>query len=207
MQHISPCRARQRGNVMLLLLLALAGLGALGGITVIATRGSMNAAGHDRWKTIALYAAESGAAAGIDYLRRQTEDGVHWSALVSPSNSSPISPSDAVGNGVPNGESGNPFSADTQAWYEIVILNNVTDRDFAIGQDSDNRLIIRSTGYGPDGTTAVVEWEVRNNSAAAPGQHCPTYGQRGLAEDGAGRNDCLSTIDATVMESYTPGGN
>jgi hypothetical protein len=192
---------------MLLLLLALAGLGALGGITVIATRGSMNAAGHDRWKTIALYAAESGAAAGIDYLRRQTEEGVSWSALVSPSNSSPISPSDVVGNGVPNGESGNPFSTDTQAWYEIEILNNETDSGFALGEDRDRRLIIRSTGHGPDGTTAKVEWEVRDNNTGTGGQHCPTYGQRGLAEDGAGRNDCLSTIDATVMESYTPGGN
>lgn len=207
MLHISPCRARQRGNVMLLLLLALAGLGALGGITVIATRGSMNAAGHDRWKTIALYAAESGAAAGIDYLRRQTEEAVPWSALVSPSNTAPISPSDAIGNGVMNGDSGNPFSADTQAWYEIEILNNETDPGFALGEDRDNRLIIRSTGHGPDGTTAKVEWEVRNNNTGTGGQHCPTYGQRGLAEDGAGRNDCLSTIDASVMESYTPGGN
>jgi hypothetical protein len=192
---------------MLLLLLALAGLGALGGLTVIATRGSMNAAGHDRYKAIALYAAESGAAAGIDYLRRQTAQGVPWSALVTPSNSSPISPSDVVGNGVPNGEDGNPFGTDTQAWFEIEILNNPSDTGFALGEDSDSRLIIRSTGHGPNGTVAQVEWEVRNTFNGASIAHCPTYGQRGLAEDGAGRNDCLTTIDSTIMESFTPGGS
>lgn len=192
---------------MLLLLLALAGLGALGGITVIATRGSMGAAGHARYKTIALYAAESGAAVGVDYVRRQTNEGVTWSALVSPSNGNPISPSDAVGNGARIGEPGNPFSVDTQAWYEIEILNNETDPGFLDGEDRDNRLIIRSTGHGPDGTTARVDWEIRNNNTGSGGQHCPTYGQRGLAEDGAGRNDCLSTIDATIMESFTPGGS
>jgi len=192
---------------MLLLLLALAGLGALGGLTVIATRGSMNAAGHDRYKAIALYAAESGAAAGIDYLRQQTAQGVPWSALVTPSNSSPISPSDVVGNGVLNGEDGNPFGTDTQAWFEIEILNNPSDTGFATGEDSDNRLIIRATGHGPDGTTARVEVEVKSNATGAVGQHCPTYGQRGLAEDGAGRNDCLTTIDSTIMESFTPGGS
>jgi hypothetical protein len=192
---------------MLLLLLALAGLGALGGITVIATRGGMSAAGHDRFKTIALYAAESGAAAGIDFLRRHTEEGGDWDSLVSPSNTSPVSPTDAVGNGAITGDSANPFSADTQAWYEIEILNNETDTGYALGEDRDNRLIIRSTGHGPDGTTAKVEWEVRNNNTGSGGQHCPTYGQRGLAEDGAGRNDCLTAIDSTVMESFTPGGN
>lgn len=198
---------RQRGNVMLLLLLALAGLGALGGITVIATRGSMSAAGHDRFKTIAIYAAESGAASGVDYLRQQNAQGVSWSALVSPNNDTPISPTDAVGNGIPNGDAGNPFSSDTQAWFEFEILNNDSDPGFANGEDLDGRLIIRSTGHGPDGTTARVEWEVRNNNTGSGGQHCPTYGQRGLAEDGAGRNDCLSTIDSTVMESFTPGGS
>jgi hypothetical protein len=68
-------------------------------------------------------------------------------------------------------------------------------------------VIVRATGHGPNGATAQVEWEVKSNFTGGTVAHCPSYGQRGLAEDGAGRNDCLSVIDSTVFETYTPGGN
>lgn len=205
----SPAGARQgseRGNVLLLLLVALTGLAALGGITIVSTRGGLDAAGHDRFKTIALYAAESGAAAGMDYLRRQSANGVQWSALVSPGNDPPLVPGDATGNGARPGEDGNPFGVDLQAWFELEIVNNTSDPGFAAGDDLDHRLVLRVTGHGPDGAVARVEWEVRNNAVGVLA-HCPAYGQRGLAEDGAGRNDCLTTINAGVVQTYTPGGN
>lgn len=207
--HRLPGRARasERGTVMFLLLLALAGLAALGGLSILAVRGSMTAAGHDRFKTIALYAAESGAASAIDYLRRQSAAGVPWSALLEPLDDPPLSPADALGNGAPPGEVDNPFSADTQAWFEVVILNNPTDPGYATGDDTDGRVIIRATGHGPDGATAQVEWDVRSNSTGGTVDHCVGYAQMLLAEDGAARNDCLATIDATIVDRYTPGAN
>jgi hypothetical protein len=205
----TSCRPHQRGNVMLVLLLAIGGLGLLGGITIVATRGGLAAAGHDRFKTVALYAAESGAAAGVDYLRRQSIAGVAWSELVSPSNETPLSPEDALGNGVRPGDDGNPFDASMGAWYEIEILNDPSDAGFVAGDDRNGRVIVRATGHGPDGSVARVEWDVRANgetAAASASPHCAGYGQRGLAEDNAGRNDCLTEIDHTVVETYTPGG-
>jgi hypothetical protein len=199
-------RRRQRGNVMVIVLLALTGLAALGGITALAATGSSRAAGAGRFKQIALYAAESGAASGIDYLRRMSAQGVAWNAFVSSNNFAPVSPADIVGNGIQPGDAGNPFSEDSQAWYEVVILNNESDPGLATAEDRDNRLILRATGHGPDGALAQIEWEVRSNFSPGAGAHCPAYGQRGLAEDGAGRNDCLLTIDFTQTATFTPGG-
>ena len=34
---------------------------------------------------------------------------------------------------------------------------------------------------------------------------CPAYGQRGVAEDGAGRNDCVGDINDTDVATYRPG--
>ena len=38
------------------------------------------------------------------------------------------------------------------------------------------------------------------------GRPCPSYGQKGMAEDGAGRNDCLTTVISTDVATYSPGG-
>ncbi|MCA9679299.1 MAG: hypothetical protein H6708_31405 [Kofleriaceae bacterium] len=200
-------RNRQRGNAMVLMLLALSGLAALGGLTALSVRGGLDAAGHDRFKAVALYAAESGAAAAIDFVRQQAVQGTQLSDLVEPDNVDPQRPAGIVGNEIGPGDVGNPLSPDMQAWYEVEILNNPTDTGLAAGDDTDGRIVIRSTGHGPDGAVAQVEWEVRSNFSGGTASHCPGYGQRGLAEDGAGRNDCLTTIDATDTATYTPGGN
>lgn len=196
----------ERGNAMLLVLLAMSGLAALGGMTALSVRGGLDAAGTDRFKAIALYAAESGAAAGIDFLRKQSGAGTDWSIYVEPYNDDPQRPSGIEGNELLPGEAGTMFGADMQAWYEVEILNNPTDVDFALGNDTDDRLIIRSTGHGPNGATAQIEWEVRSNFAGASLAHCPAYSQRGLSEDGTGRNDCLVNVDSTDTATYTPGG-
>lgn len=204
--HLCRPRAHQRGTVMLVVLLALAGLVALGGITALAVTGSARASTHARFKAIAMYAAESGASAAIDFLRKQSAQGVAWSTFVTAHNGSPFAPTGIVGNDVAPGDTGNPFSEDEQAWYDVILLNNPTDPGFAAGEDQDHRIVIRATGYGPDGATAQIEWEVKSNFAAGSSSHCPAYGQRGLAEDGAGRNDCLLTIDSSQTANYTPGG-
>lgn len=197
---------RQRGSALVVTLIVLTGLVALGGLTVLAVQGGIGAAGHERHRTTALYAAESGAAAAMDYLRRNVDSVSKWSALVEPDNDMPQMPADIVGNGVAHGADGNLFSADTLAWYEVEILNNLDDAGYAAGDDRDGRVIIRATGYGPGGATAQVEWQVGVEVKGAGGRPCPGYGQKGMAEDGAGRNDCLSTIVATDVATYSPGG-
>ena len=197
--------SQQRGNAMLLVLLAMSGLAALGGMTALSVRGGLDAAGHDRFKAIALYAAESGAAAAIDFVRQEQAAGRSLSELVEPDNDTPQSPAAILGNGARPDDDDNPFGADTQAWYEVELRNNPTDTGLAAGDDTDGRFVIRATGHGPGGAVALVEWEVRANFRGASLAHCPSYGQRGLAEDGAGRNDCLSTIDASQTATFTPG--
>jgi len=187
--------------------IALTGLVTLGSLTVLSVQGGMSAAGHDRHTSSALYAAESGAAAAMDYLRLNVDAGVKWSDFVEPSNTSPQSPGDIVGNGALPGDAGNLFSTDVNAWYEVEILNNLDDNGFVAGDDTDGRVIIRSTGHGPDGAVAQVEWSVAVEISGGGGRPCPGYGQKGMSEDGTGRNDCLSTIVATDVATYTPGAN
>jgi len=187
--------------------IALTGLVTLGSLTVLSVQGGMSAAGHDRHTSSALYAAESGAAAAMDYLRHNVDAADKWSGFVEPSNTSPQSPGDIVGNGVLPGYAGNLFAADVNAWYEVEILNNLDDNGFVAGDDTDGRVIIRSTGHGPDGAVAQVEWSVAVEISGGGGRPCPGYGQKGMSEDGTGRNDCLSTIVATDVATYTPGAN
>jgi hypothetical protein len=197
-------RRRQRGSALVVSLIVLTGLITLGGLTVLAVQGGISASGHQRHRSTALYAAESGAAAAMDYLRRNVDTTSKWSAFVEPNNVAPQFPADIVGNGVPPGAPGNLFSADIRAWYEVEILNNLDDDGFAAGDDEDGRVIIRATGHGPNGTVAQVEWQVGVQVTGAGGRPCPGYGQKGMAEDGAGRNDCLTNIVATDVATFSP---
>ena len=197
---------RERGSAMLVALIAVGGLITLGGMTVLSVQGGLSAISHDRHRSAALYAAESGAAVAMIYLRANVKaEPAYWEDLVNPSNLNPQRPNDIHGNGVLPGDADNIFSQDMVAWYEIEILNNVEDPDFELGNDSDGTVVIRSTGHGPNGTTAQVEWQVQAGSVRTPGRPCPSYGQRGVAEDGAGRNDCIGTIVDTDVDTFRPG--
>lgn len=197
---------RQRGSALVISIIVLTGLVTLGGLTVLSVQGGIGAAGHERHRSTALYAAESGAAAAMDYLRRNVDATQYWSAFVEPNNDNPQRPIDIVGNGAAHGTPENLFSTDTIAWYEVEVLNNRDDDGYATGDDRDGRVIVRSTGHGPGGATAQVEWQVGVEVTGPQGRPCPGYGQKGMAEDGAGRNDCLTTIVATDVASYSPGG-
>jgi len=191
---------------MVVALLALSGLITLGGLTILSVQGGLSTSGHDRFQSIALYAAESGAAAGMDYLRKTYDTSTFWSAFVSISNANVQAPPGIPGNGAQPGDAENLFHEDMQAWYEVQVLNNRDDpRLNDTGADSDQRVILRSTGHGPNGTVAIIEWEVKGGGNPGPGRPCPSYGQKGMAEDGAGRNDCLTNVDATQTATYRPG--
>lgn len=190
---------------MLIALLAIGGLITLGGMTVLSVQGGLATVSHDRHRSAALYAAESGAAVAMIYLRANIKQGTYWSEYVNPYNDPPTMPADLAGNGAQPGDADNLFSEDMVAWYEVEILNNRDDQGFATGDDFDGTVVIRSTGHGPNDTTARVEWQVRSNTGPEPGRPCPSYGQRGIAEDGAGRNDCLGVINIGDNATYKPG--
>jgi hypothetical protein len=202
----SRCVERhQRGNAMVIALIALTGLITLGSLTVLSVQGGLASSGHDRFQAIALYAAESGAAATVDYLRKVHDPQSHWGDYVDPPGVTPTPSSSIPGNQRLPGDSENLFSPGMQAWYEVVLLNNPDDDGYGLGTDLDSRVIIRSTGHGPNGTVAIVEWEIKAPDANLIARPCPSYGQRGMAEDGAGRNDCLTNVASGDTATYRPG--
>lgn len=156
-----PRRDPQRGNSLLLALIVMSSLATLGSLTVVSVQSSLKASTNDRSGSIATYAAESGGAIAIEFLRTSyVEGGGFWSAYTHPKNVTievPAFPS----NGALPGAPGNPFSADQNAWFNVELLNNRTDPDFNGGTDQDGQLIIRSTGHGPQGSVAIIEWEIR----------------------------------------------
>lgn len=197
----------QRGNALLIVLIALIALATLGSLTVTSVQDSSIAASSERFHAIALYAAESGVAATMEYLRSTVNSSTRFTSLISARNASPRSPSEILGNGVAPGAPGNLFSADLKAWYTVQLLNNRDDPGFAIGSDEDAVLVIRATGYGPGGAIAILEWEVQAAGISTIGRPCPGYGQKGLSEDGSGRNDCMQAINISDTATYRPGGS
>lgn len=208
MDHVHPRkrklgRRKHRGNAIVLALVILSAVGVLALLTVTSVRGGIQTVASDRFHTIAVYAAESGGAAAMDYLRSSIDPQTGWAALLSPANDTIQAPVEIVGNEKVPGDADNPFSADINAYYRVEILNNRSDSGFATGADNDKRVVIRSTGYGPDGATAIIEWDVQGAGGQIQ-RPCPVYAQKGQAEDNSGRNDCLGAIDTSQSESFTP---
>ena len=91
-------RSGERGNSLVLATIALTGLVTLGTLTVLSVQGGMASTGQERFNSMALYAAESGAAVAMDYLRQNVDPAAKWSAFVSPSNTTPPFPAGLYGN-------------------------------------------------------------------------------------------------------------
>lgn len=200
-----PERDRERGNSLILALIVLAALGTLSALTVVTVQGGIATTGNDRFHTIAVYAAESGAAAAMDFLRTNINLTTGWKTYLSPNNASPQQPP-LPGNNQDVGTAGNVFSPDIQGWYSVQILNNRSDTGFATGDDNDKRVVIHSTGYGPNGAVAVIEWEITGQSVTGLGRPCSVYSQRDESEDGSGRNDCLGVLNTGDTATFRPGG-
>lgn len=164
-------RDRQRGNSMLLALIVLSALATLASLTVVSVQSSLKTSTNDRAQTVAMYAAESGAAAAMDFLRNHFNKDTGWSAYVRPSNlplPPPLAAPDLPSSGAQPGSLDNLFSADQNAWFSVTLLNNRSDPGFAAGADNDGQVIIRSTGHGPQGSVAIIEWEVSRSGAPLP---------------------------------------
>lgn len=173
---------------MLLTLIVLSALGTLSTLTVVTVEGGIATAGNDRFHSVAVYAAESGGAVAMDFLRKNISSTTGWSAFITASNTSPASPA-LPGNNAATGTAGNLFSADVQGSYSVQIYNNRSDSGYATGADNDKRVIIHSTGYGPNGSIAIIEWEITGQNVTGLGRPCTVYAQRDESEDGNGRND------------------
>lgn len=160
-------------------MVVLVALGTIAGLTVISVQGGSATANTNRFSSMALYAAESGAAAAMQFLKANvqlpsppvppavppvtpTVEEQYFSLLVEAGNTNPQSPSGIPGNNLQPGASGNLLSSDQQGWYEVTLLNNPDDRGFLAGNDTDGIVIIQVTGHGPNGATKKLEWEVRS---------------------------------------------
>jgi hypothetical protein len=165
-------RDRQRGNSLLLALVVMSALATLGSLTVVSVQSSLKTSTNDRSQTIAMYAAESGAAVAMDFLR--TNYG-KWSDYLAPIDA-PLKKLLFRSNDAQPGDPNNLFAPtsppDYNAWYSVEVLNNHNDPGYLLvsksNTDTDNQIIIRSTGHGPQGSVAIVEWEVRAKDADSP---------------------------------------
>jgi hypothetical protein len=183
----STRRNRERGSVLLIAMIALVAMVTLGSLTVVTVRSALSGTTHDRFKAVALSAAEAGIAVGLDYARQRIVPGDLWSGLVEPPSPLPILLLDLPGNTVRPGPpgNGNIFNPDAQAWYEVEFLNNTDDGPyvpmvgavppdrepcrgkhlgFCQGNDTDGRIIIRSTGHGPNNAAVRLELEIQSPS-------------------------------------------
>lgn len=194
---MSARRNKEKGSIVVIAMLALVALISLGGLTTLSVQGGLASSGHDRFRSMALYAAEGGAAVGMDYLRRHVNATSKWSAYVNPASGPAFVPPDLPGNGALPGQAGNPFSPDMTLWYEVTILNNIEDPGYATGDDMDARVILRVTGHGPNGTVAQIEWDVHAGGAIGLGRACPNYAQGNIDADGAGLNECMGSVDSS----------
>lgn len=194
-------RARnQRGAALLVVLVALSAMIALGGLAVLSVRGQTRAGGFDRFQTLALYGAESGIAAGMQFLRENRDVDGTWTSFVVADNDGAAPELGITGNTIGHGQPGNPFSTDTPVWYEVVILNNIDDPGLEAGLDTDAVVVLRATGHGPGGALAVVEAEFQ--PGPGPATPCNSYAQENQNELGSAFNPCLSAIDATQTASF-----
>jgi Tfp pilus assembly protein PilX len=148
-------RHPERGATLIVALIAVVALLGIGMATMLSVRSDTAASGADRFQQIALYAAESGANAAIDFLRNNCEtNGTFFSQYLG------LSPTGITGNGIQPGQTGNPFTASPNTWYQVTIQNNTTETNAAV--DSDGVVVLHSVGYGPNQTQATIEVEVKS---------------------------------------------
>jgi hypothetical protein len=202
----SARRNRERGSVLLVAMIALVALISLGSLTIVTVRSALSGSTHDRFKAVALSAAEAGLAVGIDYARRNLQQTGLWSGLVNGYQALPHKPPHPtlVGNAVKPGVPGNIFSPDTNAWYEVEFLNNRDDgpvvpegsglihEGYRDGNDTDGRIIIRSTGHGPNNASVRLELEIQ--TPAVSGTPCGSGGATNAGNDPCGHVSGGSTI-------------
>jgi hypothetical protein len=154
---------------MVVMMIVLVGLGTIAGLTVISVQSGSATTTNQRFNSIAVYAAESGAASAMDFLRKNFDPVTLFSAYVTQNNNAPTPPLGIPGNTIVSGGVGNILSGDQQSWYTVLILNNPADPGFATAGpafDTDGIVTIHVTGHGPNGAVAELVWEVQTDGDA-----------------------------------------
>jgi hypothetical protein len=215
-------RETQRGSVLATAVVVLAGLLGVAGLSVISVQRSLGVSGQQRGHAQALHASEAGVIAAAVFLRKHMVEGSSWGPYVVANctigingcpSGDPVAPLEIVGNFAAPGTQDNQFLPAAQAMYEVTLYNNPTDPQLAQGVDSDNVIVIRSVGRGPDGSRVVIEVEVEGTPGGSADSVCVGYAQQGLSELNSGRNDCFQglalqgDVDSSKVQRYTPSQN
>ena len=186
----------ERGATLIVALIAIVALLGIGMVTLLSVRSDTVAAGSDRFQTMALYAAESGVAAGMDYLRQNcpTTSAGFTSFLGT-------TPTAITGNNVQSGGAGYPFTTGSKTYYQVSIKNNASETSETV--DADYTVVLRSVGYGPNSTQVVLEVEVE--SPDCDPSDCQTgYAQGFNNASNDNTANCVSAITADSLRSATP---
>jgi len=191
---------------MVLAMVVLVALGTLSGLTVVTVQSGISTTSNDRFHSLAVYAAESGGASAMEFLRANMNATTGWAAYLSASNTTVQAPPGILGNDKLPGDPLNPLSTDTQSFYHVEILNNHSDSGFTTGADADKRVVIRSTGHGPNGSLAIIEWDVTAGVGGASATPCGEYSQGQQSESGGGYNGCMGQVNAGDTATTRPGG-
>jgi hypothetical protein len=146
---------------MLLAMVVLTALAGLAALSIFSVTGGERAIATQRFTGAARYAAESGGAVAMNWLRTRCDPSTKFTAFLA------TSPPAIPGNNIAPGQPGNLLSPDLQAWYHVEILNNRADPGFATNTDTDATIAVRVTGYGPDGATAIVEWDLQGDPSGS----------------------------------------
>ncbi|MBL4636482.1 MAG: hypothetical protein JKY56_21670 [Kofleriaceae bacterium] len=154
-------RDGERGSILLIALLVLTGLLALAALSVVKVSRGAKSNSQTRFRSVALFAAESGISAGMDFLRNNTAPLTYYSAFVSPSNTSVQTPLGIAGNTIAAGDPGSVFGASSHMSYTVSVKNNTDDPNFSTGSDSDGIVILHSVGEGPDLSRVQIEVRVQ----------------------------------------------
>jgi Tfp pilus assembly protein PilX len=180
-------RRGERGAALIVALVAVVALLGIGMVTMLSVRSDTSASASDRFQQIALYAAESGAYAGVDFLRSNCKtDGSFFSQFLG------TSPAAIVGNNIAYGTAGNPFSNMPGTYYQVTIQNNATELTPTI--DTDGMVILHSVGYGPNNTQSIVELEVSSPPCIAVTCATGDFAQRGNSSLGDARPAVCTSI-------------
>jgi hypothetical protein len=142
---------------MVVMLIILVALGTIAGLTVISVQGGSAQTSAQRFSAMALYAAESGAASTMVWLKTRPFNAGRFTSVLT------AGVTDIPGNGILPGQAGNLLSGDQQGWYEVTLRDNANDPSANAAQDDDGIIIIQVTGHGPNGAMKRMEWEVRRD--------------------------------------------
>ncbi len=159
--------SQERGSTIVVALIVLTALLMAGTIMILKVQRGARSSSQARFQSVALFAAESGVSAGMEFLRTNIAPVTFFGGFVTPNNSSPPTPLGIAGNTLPHLDANNLFTGATEMSYEVSLFNNIDDPGFALGNDTDGVITMKVIGRGP-GTAMVVLEVTVDGSALGP---------------------------------------